>query len=78
MNGNVHSQRVNDTADAHHASMPRHLAVKLKFTTVNLDIADRPVDRHHTELETIMLNSGINILSVNSVAHHCRADRHVC
>ena len=74
MNENVHSQRVN-TADAHLASM-RHLTVKLEFTTMHHDDVERFVNRHWTELDVIVLNLRINMLSVESMAN-CHA-LHAC
>jgi hypothetical protein len=40
---NVHSQRVKNMADAHHASMS-HVSAKLEFTMMNLNIVGRLVD----------------------------------
>ena len=70
MNENVHSRRVN-TADAHLASM-RHLTVKLEFKTMHHYDVERFVDRQWTELDEIVLNLRIDMLSVESMAY-CHA-----
>ena len=70
MNENVQSHRVN-TADAHLASM-RQLTVQLEFTTMHHHDVERFVNRHWTELDVIVLNLRINMLSVESMAY-CHA-----